>query len=129
MEEQRRRDLRTPGKCETTENLFKAPAVPENYRRSSRVSIFSWDSFVIYSADANARNYSISENLLWLERRCARRAGQIQSSIHRKGHYPESRVPLGNGDQEWTTALALCPNQRAHACRHQRRGRRTVIDR
>src|SRR6266487_1210901 len=77
---------------------------------------------VISSTDANGRNYSISEDLLWLERRCARRAGQIQSSIHRKGHYPESCVPLGNGNQEWTTALALCRNQRAHACRHQRRG-------
>src|SRR6266571_3909681 len=84
---------------------------------------------VIYSGDANARNHRISEDLLWLERRSARRAGQIQSSIHRKGHYPESRVPLGNGDQEWTTAFALCRNQWAYARRHQRRGSRTILDR
>src|SRR5260370_37758809 len=84
---------------------------------------------VIYSEDANARNHRISENLLWLERRCARRAGQIQSSIHRKGHYPEFGVPLGNGDQERTTAFSLCGNQRANARRHQRRGSRAVLDR
>src|SRR5437588_5557829 len=84
---------------------------------------------VIYSTDANARNYSISEDLLWLERRCARRAGQIQSSIHRKGHYPESGLPLGNGNEERTTAFALYRNQRAYARRHQRRGSRTVLDR
>src|SRR5438477_5824777 len=84
---------------------------------------------VIYSTDANARNHRISENLLWLERRCARRAGQIQSSIHRKGHYPESGVPLGNGDQEWTTAFALCRDRWADAHRHQRRRSRTVLDR
>src|SRR5207247_10045978 len=66
---------------------------------------------VICSTDANGRNYSISEDLLWLERRCARRAGQIQSSLHGKGHYPESGVPLGNGNQERPAAFALCRNQ------------------
>jgi len=62
---------------------------------------------VIYSADANARNYRISEDLLWLERRRARRAGQIQSSVHRKGHYRESSVSLGNGDQERSAAFEI----------------------
>src|SRR5439155_21043897 len=78
------------------------------------------DVFRSYSADANARNYRISEDLLWLERRCARCAGQIQSSIHRKGHHPESGVPLGNGNKKRTTTFALCRNQRAHARRRQR---------
>src|ERR1043166_4839276 len=83
---------------------------------------------VIYSGDANARNYRISEDLLWLERRCARRAGQIQSSVHRKGHYPESGVPLGNGDEERSAAFALCRNQWADAHRRQRRGSRAVLN-
>src|SRR6266516_7906037 len=129
MEEQGRRDLRTPGEMNcryaisskrgTTCESLKAPAVPENYRRSSRASIFSWGSFVIYSADANARNNSISEDLLWLERRCARRAGQIQPSIYRKGHYPEPGVPLGDGNQEWPATFALYRNKRANAGRRQ----------
>ncbi len=33
MEEQRRRDLRTPGKYETNGESLKTPAVPENYRQ------------------------------------------------------------------------------------------------
>src|SRR5438552_10089196 len=84
---------------------------------------------VIYTADANARNYSISEDLLWLERRCARRAGQIQPSIHRKGHYPEPGVPLGDGNQEWPATFALYRNKRANAGRCQWRGSRTILDR
>src|SRR6266481_6804553 len=85
-----------------------------------------FEQLVIYSADAKARSYRISENLLWLERRCSRCSGQIQPALHGEGYYPKSGVPLGNGDQEWAAAFAVCRNQRPHACRRQRRGSRTL---
>src|SRR5205823_7487717 len=53
---------------------------------------------VIYSRDANARNYRILEDLLWLERRCPRRPGQVQPALRGEGHHPKPGVPLGNGD-------------------------------
>src|SRR6476660_4312865 len=111
--------------CEGKSGACKPAAAPFDAHRFGVTS----SELVVYSADANARNHRISEDLLWLERRRARRAGQIQSSLHRKRHYPEPGFPLGNGNQKRTTAFALCRNQRPYARRHQRRGGRTVLDR
>src|SRR2546421_723740 len=87
---------------------------------SSTVTITT-RKLVIYSADANARNHRIFEDLLWLERRYPCRSGQIQSALHRKGHHSEPGVSLGNGNQKWTAALAVPGNQWPHAGRRQRR--------
>src|SRR5919197_4028259 len=84
--------------------------------------------FVIYSADANARNYRISEDLLWLERRCPRCAGQIQPALHGERHHSKPGVSLGNGNQKWTAPLAMRGNQWTDAGRCQRRRSRTLFD-
>src|SRR5438045_1157399 len=64
--------------------------------------------FVVYSANANARNYRLSKNILWLERRRPRCARKVQASLLGEGHHPESGVSLGDGNQERATAIALC---------------------
>src|SRR6476661_9299666 len=84
---------------------------------------------VIYSPDAKARSYSVFENLLWLERRCPRCSCQKQRGLHREGHYSKPGIPLGNGNQKWAAAFAMCRDQRPHARRHQRRRRRTLSGR
>src|SRR5882724_21382 len=81
---------------------------------------------VIYSADANARSYRISKDLLWLERRCPRGYCQIQFALHRKGHHSKPGLSLGNGNQKWAATFAVCRDQWPHACRRQRRRSRTL---
>src|SRR5262245_1448240 len=85
-----------------------------------------FEQLVIYSADAKARSYRIFENVLWLERWRSRCSGQIQPALRREGYYSKPGVPLGNGNQEWAAAFAVCRNQRPNACRRQRRRSRTL---
>ena len=72
---------------------------------------------------------TLFENLLWLERRCPRCSCQIQRALHREGHYSKPGVPLGNGNQKWAAAFAMCRDQRQHARRRQRRRGRTLSSR
>src|SRR6266481_4539918 len=81
---------------------------------------------VIYSADANARSYRISKDLLWLERRCPRGSCQIQFALHRERHHSKPGLSLGNGNQKWAAAFAVCRDQWSHPCRRQRRRSRTL---
>src|ERR1700741_2515968 len=81
---------------------------------------------VIYSADAKARDYRISEDLLWLERWCPRCSSQIQFAVHRERHHSKPGVPLGNGDKKRAAAFTLCRDQRSNAGRRQRRRSRTL---
>jgi hypothetical protein len=56
-------------------------------------------SRMLDSRHGYAQDHCLPQDKLRLEQWRPRRARQIQSSLHRKRHHPEPRVPLGNGSK------------------------------
>src|SRR3954447_11379033 len=80
----------------------------ENISLCSALLPFSDIHDIIRHADA--RNYRLFKNTLRLECRSPCRAVEIRPQVHRKRHYPEPGVPMGDGNQERTTPLTVCRN-------------------